>query len=217
MGEDKDGGAGRESWSKRQDQHRTDFEKPPSALGPRVGAWVLWLVGLALEASCVLYATGVIAIPGVELPAWLVVAVALVLDLVLVLVAASLWKKAARRAFQAGAAGVSAGGVEGRRHHDERGVHPHARVLCEREERRQEDRGHGGRARASRGGCAGRVRAAVRGRGARDRVGRATAGVPTGAAGLCVRIGNRASRAAAGRAGCYRMRRAWARIAVTPT
>ncbi len=109
MGEDKDGGAGRESWSKRQDQHRTDFEKPPSALGPRVGAWVLWLVGLALEASCVLYATGVIAIPGVELPAWLVVAVALVLDLVLVLVAASLWKKAARRAFQAGAAGVSAG------------------------------------------------------------------------------------------------------------
>ncbi len=99
-----------ERWSRGTDAHATDFAKPKSPLGPQLGAWVLWVVGLALQCAGVLYATDVLNIPGVELPTALVVIVAFVIDLALVLVATSLWKKASRRAAQAkGASGASAG------------------------------------------------------------------------------------------------------------
>lgn len=105
-----------ERWSRSTDAHATDFAKPKSPLGPQVGAWVLWIVGLVLQCAGVLYATGALSALGdaagielPELPKALVVIVALVLDLVLVLLATRLWKTAARRKAQARGASSTAG------------------------------------------------------------------------------------------------------------
>lgn len=97
-----------ERWSRSTDAHATDFAKPKSPLGPRAGAWVLWIVGLALQCAGVLYATDVLNVPGVDIPWGVVIAVALVLDVVCVLLATRLWKQASHRAAQARGASGSA-------------------------------------------------------------------------------------------------------------
>lgn len=101
MSAKRDDAASSDVWSKSSDRHVTDFERPKSPLGPQVGAWALWLVALALEACSVLYATDALNVPGLEIPVVPVVIVGLVLALVLSLLAARLWKSAARLSARA--------------------------------------------------------------------------------------------------------------------
>lgn len=84
----------REQWAKRRDEHQTDFAKPPSPAGYLVGAWALWLVGLALEVLGVLLVGGVFEVPVLSDAAVLVLVVALVVDLAAVLAATRLNKRA---------------------------------------------------------------------------------------------------------------------------
>lgn len=85
----------REQWASKTDDHRTDFAKPPSPRPYQAAAWALWVVGLALECLGVLVATGALAVPVLSDVRAATVVVALVLDLVFVLVATALNKKAA--------------------------------------------------------------------------------------------------------------------------
>ena len=87
--------AGGEAWSRSTDAHVTDFKKDKAPRAAMVGAWALWVVGLALEALAVLLATGSFA-DVVDLAVWqrLLIGVGLlVIDLVCVLVGTRLWRK----------------------------------------------------------------------------------------------------------------------------
>lgn len=100
-----------ERWSRSADERAraTDFAKPKKPLGTQVGAWVLWIVGLALQCASVLYATDVLNVPGVELPWGVVVILGALLDVACVIWATRLWKKACRLSAQArGASGSAA-------------------------------------------------------------------------------------------------------------
>lgn len=82
-------------WSRAHStQHVTDFAKEKPARGPQVGAWVLWVVGLALEVFAITEVTGSLD-PYVTLTLWqrvLICVGALLVDLVLVLLATRLWR-----------------------------------------------------------------------------------------------------------------------------
>lgn len=98
----------REQWATKSDEHRTDFAKPPSAKGPAVAAWALWVVGLALECLGVVALAGYPHIPGLSDVPVATLVVALVVDLVLVLVATSFYKRAQTRRARKGQGVVSA-------------------------------------------------------------------------------------------------------------
>lgn len=70
-------------------------EKAPegSATGLRVAAFILWFVGIAMEVAAILLLNGTIYLGGNELT-WLLVALGV--DLVAVVIASQLWKKANR-------------------------------------------------------------------------------------------------------------------------
>lgn len=92
----------REQWATKSDEHRTDFAKPPSAKGPAAAAWALWIVGFALECLGVVALAGWPHIPGLsDVPA-ATLAVALVADLVVVLLATSFYKRAQARRSKKG-------------------------------------------------------------------------------------------------------------------
>lgn len=63
------------------------------ATGLRWGAVILWLLGIGFEAAGILLLNGILYIPG-NLMTWIIVALAI--DLVLVIIASQLWKKANR-------------------------------------------------------------------------------------------------------------------------
>ncbi len=91
---ERDDGERRDTWTRTTDEHATDFARAKSPTGPRVGAIVAWLVGLALEAFGTLYATGDVRPSWMDLPPVLVAIVCAVVDVVLVLVGAALWRRA---------------------------------------------------------------------------------------------------------------------------
>ena len=85
------------AWSRQSDAHVTDItrEKPPVAA--RAATVALWLVGLALEVFAVLVATDNIAVLQIGMPARvIIVAACVVVDLLLTLVAARLWRNASQ-------------------------------------------------------------------------------------------------------------------------
>lgn len=85
----------REQWAKQSDAHRTDFDRPEKPLKYQLGAWGLWIVAIAVAWAATLCASGALAVPVLsDLPAVPVV-VAVVVDLVAVLAAQRLWRKAA--------------------------------------------------------------------------------------------------------------------------
>lgn len=94
---------GEERWSRSAEERERaiDFAKPKSPLGRQLGAWVLWVVGLVIQCACVLYATDVINIPGVDVPWGVVVIIGVLFDVACVLWASRLWKEACRLAAQA--------------------------------------------------------------------------------------------------------------------
>lgn len=83
-----------QAWSVKTDQHLTDFERNKRPTGTYALAAVLWLVGLAIELCAVLYAAGGLRIDGFEVPVWLVIVIAIVLDIVITFAGVRLWKKA---------------------------------------------------------------------------------------------------------------------------
>jgi hypothetical protein len=84
----------REQWARTSDAHRTDFDRAKKPGAWRLGAWLLWIAGLALEVVGVLGASGDLRCPVLAAVPALTVIVALVLDAVCVLVAQRLWKRA---------------------------------------------------------------------------------------------------------------------------
>lgn len=80
------------AWTRQRDLHVTDFEKQRSPRPLQALAIVAWVLGFALQAAGVLCAAG--RIPTGPVPGGVVCAVALVLDLVLVLWGASQWRSA---------------------------------------------------------------------------------------------------------------------------
>jgi hypothetical protein len=101
------GSDGRETWSRQTDQHATDFKRAKSPAGYRVGAIILWLLGIAIETFATLYVAGDASFGSADVPWGVVVAVAVVLDVVLVLLGASLWKKAGEARAKAKGTAVS--------------------------------------------------------------------------------------------------------------
>lgn len=84
----------REQWAKQSDAHRTDFERAEKPLKYQIAAWALWIVGIAVVLGATLCASGAVAVPFfTDLPV-LTVALAVVVDLVVVLAAQRFWRKA---------------------------------------------------------------------------------------------------------------------------
>lgn len=84
----------REQWAKQSDAHRTDFERAEKPLKYQLAAWVLWIVGIAVVLGATLCASGAVNVPFfTDLPV-LTVALAVVIDLVVVLAAQRFWRKA---------------------------------------------------------------------------------------------------------------------------
>lgn len=66
--------------------------RPERARGFRIGAWVLWLVGIAFEVLAILMINGTMYVPAEKQMTYLIGA--LVIDLIAVVIASQLWKKA---------------------------------------------------------------------------------------------------------------------------
>ena len=100
----------REQWATKSDEHRTDFERAESPVKYQVAAWILWVVGAAVEFGGALAASGALRVPVLtDLPVLTAVLV-IVLGLVLVLLAQRMWKKASglvRGTSGQGAVGVA--------------------------------------------------------------------------------------------------------------
>ena len=84
----------REQWAKQSDAHRTDFERAEKPLKYQIVSWILWIVGIAVALGATLCASGGVIVPVLtDLPV-LTVALAVAIDLVVVLVAQRFWRKA---------------------------------------------------------------------------------------------------------------------------
>lgn len=84
----------REQWAKQSDDHRTDFARARKPFKFQLAAWALWIAGLAVALGAAFCASGGVQIPVLtDLPA-LTVALAVVVDLILVLAAQRFWRKA---------------------------------------------------------------------------------------------------------------------------
>lgn len=85
----KQGGTGEATKEIREEMHA---ERKGNALPFRIGAIVLWVLGIACEVVAILTANGTLFLPGPSQMTWLIIWI--VADLVLVVVGSQLWKHA---------------------------------------------------------------------------------------------------------------------------
>lgn len=84
----------REQWARQSDARRTDFAPAESPMKYQAGAWLLWIAGLVSAFGAVLCASSAVYVPVLSNIPVLTVVLAVVIDLVAVLVAQRLWRKA---------------------------------------------------------------------------------------------------------------------------
>ena len=85
----KQGGTGEATKEIREEMHA---ERKGNALPFRIGAIVLWVLGIACEVVAILTANGTLFLPGPSQMTWLIIWI--VADLVLVVIGSQLWKHA---------------------------------------------------------------------------------------------------------------------------